>query len=512
MNNGFNLVRLQPKQLLKTGDTMTGNLIMTGGSKVIGNLIGNADTAAKLQTPRAINGTNFDGTNPITTAQWGQARNINIASSDGTGGGTTVSINGSTNYTLRLPATIKASLTGNADTAAKLKNARTFTIGSAKPKSFDGTQNITWTLQEIGLGNYLPLTGGTMTGAILPNRNGLALGSANNRWQGFFTDIGFTNGSIFGNAVDGTMSIETQNMKFFFQNNASSGVPCFRPNGNDVYLGHHAHRWHTLYTVPYTLATRGVNISQILANYDDWSIRNNSGNGVDFVNANSSFTPSKNNVLDLGNNQLSWKNIWHNGIRSTSAGFLISANDNGTTLAGRGGIWINANGLRPLNGDGTGTCGQNGFRWNAVWCVNANNTTSDITLKKNIKRIDISTTKNKDADDKKFYNFVKEDLSFYSWDWKDEKLNEDVPTNIGVMAQELEQSEVGKMIVIPPREEEVEKEVFDEDGNRTIEKETITTNYAINDRNMYMSLGIALKQTINEIENLKKEIEILKSK
>ena len=124
MNNGFNLVRLQPKQLLKTGDTMTGNLTMAGGSKVIGNLIGNADTASKLQTPRAINGTNFDGTNPITTAQWGQARNINIASSDGTGGGTTVSINGSTNYTLRLPATIKATLLGNATSASTLQKSK----------------------------------------------------------------------------------------------------------------------------------------------------------------------------------------------------------------------------------------------------------------------------------------------------------------------------------------------------------------------------------------------------
>ena len=128
MNNGFNLVRLQPKQLLKAGDTMTGNLTMANGSKVIGDLTGNADTATKLQTQRAINGTNFDGTKPITTAQWGQARNINIASSDGTGGGTTVSINGSTNYTLRLPDRIKASLLGNATTASTLQSQRRITI------------------------------------------------------------------------------------------------------------------------------------------------------------------------------------------------------------------------------------------------------------------------------------------------------------------------------------------------------------------------------------------------
>lgn len=161
MNNGFSLVRLQPKQLLKTGDTMTGNLTMAGGSKVIGNLIGNADTASKLQTPRAINGTNFDGTNPITTAQWGQARNINIASSDGTGGGTTVSINGSTNYTLRLPATIKATLLGNATSASTLQNQRRITINGVV-QTFDGSSDINFTIPTGG--NYLPLSGGTVTG------------------------------------------------------------------------------------------------------------------------------------------------------------------------------------------------------------------------------------------------------------------------------------------------------------------------------------------------------------
>ena len=165
MNNGFNLVRLQPKQLLKAGDTMTGNLTMANGSKVIGNVVGNlvgvADTATKLQYQRAINGTNFDGTSPITTAQWGQARNINIASSDGTGEGTTVSINGSTNYTLRLPATIKASLTGNATTATTLQNPRRITINGVV-QTFNGSSDINFTIPTGG--HYLSLSGGTVTG------------------------------------------------------------------------------------------------------------------------------------------------------------------------------------------------------------------------------------------------------------------------------------------------------------------------------------------------------------
>ncbi|MGL5156940.1 MAG: hypothetical protein ACRC9H_18830, partial [Aeromonas veronii] len=42
---------------------------------------GNAATATKLVTPRAINGTNFDGSAAITTANWGTARTLTIGNS-----------------------------------------------------------------------------------------------------------------------------------------------------------------------------------------------------------------------------------------------------------------------------------------------------------------------------------------------------------------------------------------------------------------------------------------------
>jgi hypothetical protein len=57
-----------------------------------GALSGNATTATTLQTTRAINGTNFDGSAAITTANWGTARTISI-------GGTGKSVNGSANIT-----------------------------------------------------------------------------------------------------------------------------------------------------------------------------------------------------------------------------------------------------------------------------------------------------------------------------------------------------------------------------------------------------------------------------
>lgn len=158
-----------------------------------GALNGNAKTATTLQTARTINGTSFNGSANITTANWGTARNIGIVNSDGTGTAVTTSVNGSANVNLKLPATIKATLTGNASTATTLANARTIngtsfngsanittanwgtartiTIGNTG-KSVNGSANITWSLSEIGAAasshthSYLPLSGGTMTGTI----------------------------------------------------------------------------------------------------------------------------------------------------------------------------------------------------------------------------------------------------------------------------------------------------------------------------------------------------------
>lgn len=86
-----------------------------------GNLQGNATTATSLQNARTINGTSFNGSGNITTANWG--------------------------------------------------TARTLTIGNTG-KSVNGSTNVSWSLSEIGAAaashthSYLPLSGGTLTGAL----------------------------------------------------------------------------------------------------------------------------------------------------------------------------------------------------------------------------------------------------------------------------------------------------------------------------------------------------------
>lgn len=86
--------------------------IGTVNASVSGTLSGNASTATALQTARTINGTSFNGTANITTANWG--------------------------------------------------TARTLTVGNTG-KSVNGAGNVSWSLAEIGA---LPLTGGSLSGKL----------------------------------------------------------------------------------------------------------------------------------------------------------------------------------------------------------------------------------------------------------------------------------------------------------------------------------------------------------
>lgn len=112
--------------LMKVPGGITANITgnVTGNvSGSSGSCTGNAATATKLAASKTINGTAFDGSGNITTTKWGTARNITISDSDGTNTGAAVSVDGSGAVTLKLPSTIKASLTGNASTATSATSA-----------------------------------------------------------------------------------------------------------------------------------------------------------------------------------------------------------------------------------------------------------------------------------------------------------------------------------------------------------------------------------------------------
>lgn len=141
-------------KLDKSGGVITGTLVVSStidatgnvtAPTFIGDLTGNADTATTLKTAKTINGTSFDGSSNITTTKWGEARDISIADSDATNTGIAVSVNGSDEVTLKLPATIKATLNGNASTATKLATGVTIGVSgiTGTAQTFDGSKAIT---------------------------------------------------------------------------------------------------------------------------------------------------------------------------------------------------------------------------------------------------------------------------------------------------------------------------------------------------------------------------------
>ena len=155
------------------------------------DIVGNAGTATKLQTPRTINGVLFDGTQNISLPE-AVAYSLPTAS-DSVLGGIKVGSGLAISNSVLSVSTLNQSTTGNAATASKLQAARTingtnfngasnitttfwgairsWTIGSTS-KSVNGSANVSWSLEEIGAAAqshthaYLPTSGGTLSGDL----------------------------------------------------------------------------------------------------------------------------------------------------------------------------------------------------------------------------------------------------------------------------------------------------------------------------------------------------------
>lgn len=212
---------------------------------ITGDLTGNAATTTKLATARKINGTDFDGTTAITTFSWGTARNISIEDASSTNIGAAVSVNGGSNVTLKLPSTIKGTLTGNASTATKLAVSK-----KINNTSFDGSSDITtaiWgTARDIAIkdstgehiGTKVSVNGSANVSLTLPSSI-----TANN-FYGLASSATKLNNAVTinGTAFDGTANITTaawgysRNIQIADSDSSNSGVITAVNGTNNVTL------------------------------------------------------------------------------------------------------------------------------------------------------------------------------------------------------------------------------------------------------------------------------------
>ena len=144
---------------------------------------GSAATALTLKTARTINGTSFNGSANITTANWGTARNFTI-------GSTTRSVNGASNLSWTLTDIGALGVNDNAVSATKLQTPR-----KVNGVDFDGSANIT-----IADNTKLPLSGGTITGS--QTINGDLVVKQNVKVEGITTDrFGFYDKMYWSGAI-----------------------------------------------------------------------------------------------------------------------------------------------------------------------------------------------------------------------------------------------------------------------------------------------------------------------
>ena len=166
---------------------------------------GNAATATKLQTARAINGTNFDGSAAITTANWGTARTITI-------GGTGKSVNGSGNVSWS-----KAEILGSSTNANFYRGDQTWS------NTLNGAFTANGTITANG--GYLKSTA---------NSNTVTIGSQNTSWCHIYNSASIP--FIFNNTVCTTTG-DLGHTSYPFANLILKSGGRVSANGGNLYLG-----------------------------------------------------------------------------------------------------------------------------------------------------------------------------------------------------------------------------------------------------------------------------------
>lgn len=448
--NGYELVRLQPQQVKKSGDTITGNLTATVGAKFVGNLQGNADTATRLQTARQINGTNFNGSGNITTANWGTARSIQI-------GNTAKQVNGSGNVTWNLNE-IGAAASNHTHNGGNVNLNGYTKPNQSSAISPNDTINQAIGKLEAGLGSHTHNYAGSNTpGGVATSAHKLQ-----------------TARQINGVNFDGTRNITVyDNTKVSKTGDTMTGnlnmAADIIPTTNDARdFGNSNNRFRHLHLTG-VVSTNNRYCESLLYLFNP----NEGGQGVKLA-LNQANGTNLNELFYCVRNNATYLEPKYDGVAV-------------------GGSYLNSTGL-----------GRNDKRFRDLWLVNGVIQTSDINTKENIEEIPTTSTKYKNGEITKenIYDTVK-NITPIMFDYKgyenfDTKEGESFK-QIGISAQELEQLNPALFKRVGT------KGVIDENGVKT-------ENYGIKTLAYTNMLLVALQETIKKVEALEKEIVELKSK
>ena len=150
--------------------TINGNVVYNAGNIPTWNQ-NTTGSAATLTTARTFTigatGKTFDGSANVswTLAEIGAQAAFGNQTANTVYAGPTTGAAAAPTFRALVSADIPNNAANTTGSAATLTTARNFTINGTA-KSFDGSANVSWTAAEIGLTSYLPLTGGTLTGAL----------------------------------------------------------------------------------------------------------------------------------------------------------------------------------------------------------------------------------------------------------------------------------------------------------------------------------------------------------
>ena len=358
---------------------------------------------------------------------------------------------------------------GNAATATKLATTRAIKIGN-KSLNFDGSAAITYTLADIGA---LPIAGGTATGDIYTNQY---LGI--NAWSGYGTGnvkmwFDGTNKIL---DIDGATDINLDSYKVYHTGNPQPTVAKLS-TARTLTIGATGKTFDGSSNVSWSLQDimkgQGLNASTA----SNTLYYNNAGK--DHVGRLSCYNDANGDFVQVA--------IYNKSSSSVVSSLNMYANH------ARFNRYVIFNEYVRPNSNGSIDMGASNYRWRTVYSANGVSTTSDRTLKENIKYVRTGETEINYND---MYNFVKNDLELATYNY----INSE-ERHINFIAQDLLANEdgtdnkVGQFIINPvpvPAKEDIE-------NGEPYPLLSYNTN-------IYTSvLAGALKESIDKIEELESE-------